>query len=247
VALRIISIIAAFLLSCYVLFAFIFFKDVRQSGACHDLVVVVKDSLEEHFVSAGDLISLLKQAKLNPIGQPMKAINTHKIETELLKNEMIAGVEAYKTPSGTIKLEVKQKMPILRVIGVRGNFYVDSKGSIMPVSRRYVAYVPVASGYVEKELATTELYDFALFLHKNEFWNSQIEQIYIYPNKEAVLIPRVGEHRILLGTLADFREKLTNLQLFYEQAIPKVGWEKYSIINLKFKDQIVCTKKTKQI
>ncbi|MCD7935525.1 MAG: cell division protein FtsQ, partial [Tannerellaceae bacterium] len=33
------------------------------------------------------------------------------------------------------------------------------------------------------------------------------------------------------------------LQVFYEQAIPKVGWDKYSLINLKFKDQIVCTKK----
>lgn len=246
-ALRIISIIAAFLLSCYVLFALVFFKDARQDVACHDLVVVVKDSLKEHFVSTSDLISLLKQAKLNPIGQPMNSINTHKIETELLKNGMIADVEAYKTPSGTIKLEVTQKMPILRVIGARVNFYVDSKGSAMPVSRRYVAYVPVASGFIEKELATTKLYDFALFLHKNGFWNSQIEQIYVYPNKEVVLIPRVGEHRILLGTLDDFREKLTNLQLFYEQAIPKMGWEKYSIINLKFKDQIVCTKKTKQI
>jgi cell division protein FtsQ len=117
----------------------------------------------------------------------------------------------------------------------------------MPVSRRYAVYVPVASGSVEKEFATTDLYDFALFLQKNEFWNNQIEQIYVHPNKEVILIPRVGDHRILLGTLDDFREKLTNLQLFYEQAIPKTGWEKYSIINLKFKDQIVCTKKTKQI
>ena len=44
-------------------------------------------------------------------------------------------------------------------------------------------------------------------------------------------------------TLADFEKKLENLKLFYEKAIPKVGWEKYSIINLKYKNQIVCTKK----
>ncbi|MDR1202846.1 MAG: cell division protein FtsQ [Tannerellaceae bacterium] len=246
-AIRIISIVVAFLLFCYILFAFVFFKDIRQDTVCHDLVVVVKDSLDKHFVTTDDLISLLKQARLNPIGQPMNTVNTHRIETELLKNEMIADVEAYKTPSSTIKLEVKQKMPILRVIGARGNFYVDSKGSTMPISRQHVAYVPIASGYIEKELAITDLYDFALFLHKNEFWNSQIEQIYVYPNKEVVLIPRVGGHRILLGTFDDYREKLDKLQLFYEQAIPKMGWEKYSMINLKFKDQIVCTKKTKQI
>ena len=53
----------------------------------------------------------------------------------------------------------------------------------------------------------------------------------------------MGNHRIMLGTLNEFEEKLANLKLFYEQAIPKVGWEKYSMINLKYKNQIVCTKK----
>ena len=164
-------------------------------------------------------------------------------DSDVLKNEMIARVEAYKTPSGMIKLEVEQKIPILRVISPRGNYYVDNLGSTMPVSRRYVAHVPVVSGYVEKELAVTDLYKFALFLQENDFWNNQIEQIYVHPDNEVELIPRVGNHRIVLGSFVDFEEKLDNLRLFYEKAIPKVGWEKYSIISLKYKDQIVCTKK----
>ena len=113
----------------------------------------------------------------------------------------------------------------------------------MPISRRYAAHVPIVSGYVEKELAVTDLYKFALFLQENEFWNDQIEQIYVYPDNDIELIPRVGNHRIMLGTLDEFEEKLANLKLFYEQAIPKVGWEKYSMINLKYKNQIVCTKR----
>ena len=156
---------------------------------------------------------------------------------------MIARVEAYKTPSGLVKMEVTQKMPILRIMGVRGNYYVDNLGTTMPISRRYVAHVPIASGYVEKELAVTDLYKFALFLQGNEFWNDQIEQIYVYPDNEVELIPRVGSHRIMLGPLEGFEEKLANLRLFYEQAIPKMGWEKYSMINLKYKNQIVCTKR----
>lgn len=216
---------------------------MRQDKVCRDLQVVVKDSLDKHFVSESDLVSILKKADLNPIKKPMDAINTEKIETELKKNEMIARIEAYKTPSGIVKLEVEQKMPILRVISPRGNFYVDNLGTTMPVSHRYVADVPVVSGYVEKELAVTDLYKFALFLQENVFWNSQIEQIYVHPDSEVELIPRVGNHRIVLGSFADFEEKLDNLRLFYDKVIPKTGWEKYSIINLKYKDQIVCTKR----
>jgi cell division protein FtsQ len=113
----------------------------------------------------------------------------------------------------------------------------------MPVSLRYVAHVPVVSGFVEREFAVGSLYQFALFLQENDFWNNQIEQIYVHPDNEIELIPRVGNHRIVLGTFDDFEGKLNNLKLFYEKAIPKVGWEKYSIINLKYKNQIVCTKK----
>ena len=113
----------------------------------------------------------------------------------------------------------------------------------MPVSPRYVAHVPIATGYIEKELAITDLYKFALFLQKDEFWNDQIDQIFVHPDGETELIPRVGSHRIVLGTLDDFETKLQNLKLFYDQAIPIVGWEKYSVISLKYKNQIVCTKK----
>ena len=173
----------------------------------------------------------------------MSDVNTEKIEQELLKNEMIANVEAYKTPSGIVKMEVMQKIPIIRIMSVTGSYYVDNMGTTMPISRRYAAHVPLASGFVEKEFAVTDLYKFALFLQENEFWNDLIEQIYVFQDQEVELIPKVGNHRIMLGTIDDFRDKLDKLKLFYEQAIPKVGWEKYSVINLKYKNQIVCTKK----
>ena len=188
-------------------------------------------------------MGLLKKKQLDPRNKPMKSINTELIEEELLKNEMISDIQAYKTPAGIIKLEVIQKMPILRILSANGNYYVDNQGTTMPISSRYVAYVPVVSGYVEKSFAVSGLYKFALFLQENEFWNDQIEQIYVHSDREVELVPRVGNHRIMLGTLDGFEEKLEHLKLFYEQAIPKMGWEKYSMINLKYKNQIVCTKK----
>ncbi len=240
---RIVSIVIASLLAAYIVFALFFLTRTRQDDVCHGLRIEVKDSLDKHFVNEADILRTLRNAGLDPRRHPLEEVNTDRIETELLKNEMIAQVEAYKTPSGMVKMEVWQKMPILRVMSVRGNYYVDDRGTLMPISQRYTAHVPIVNGYVEKELAVTDLYKFALFLQENEFWNDQIEQIYVYPDHDVELIPRVGSHRILLGTLDDFEEKLANLRLFYEQAVPKLGWEKYGMINLKYKNQIVCTKK----
>lgn len=240
---RALSIIVSLMLAGYIILASSVFMDKPVEKECDEVLIVVKDSLEKHFVNEQDVLSLLKRADMDPLHQPMRLINTEKIEEELMNNQMIANVQAYKTPSGKIKLEIEQKMPVLRVITAGGSFYVDNQGSVMPVSTRYVAHVPVASGSVEKELAITDLYKFALFLQKNPFWNNQIGQIYVYPNQDVELIPMVGSHRILLGTLDTFEEKLAKLQLFYDQVIPKMGWERYKMINLKYKDQIVCTNK----
>jgi cell division protein FtsQ len=38
------------------------------------------------------------------------------------------------------------------------------------------------------------------------------------------------------------REKFEKLKIFYREAIPYEGWDKYEEINLKFKRQIVCKK-----
>ena len=145
---RVISIVVATLLSGYILFASFYFSEERQDTSCQSLQVVVKDSLEKHFISEDDLVGLLKKAQLDPRKQPMKSINTELIEKELLKNEMISDIQAYKTPSDIIKLEVTQKMPILRVLSANGNYYVDNQGTTMPISRRYVEHVPVVSGFV---------------------------------------------------------------------------------------------------
>ena len=53
----------------------------------------------------------------------------------------------------------------------------------------------------------------------------------------------LGEHKIHFGLLTRVNEKLDNLYQFYQQAMPLKGWQTYSDISLKYKNQIVCTKK----
>jgi cell division protein FtsQ len=240
---RTLTIIVATLLSAYLIFAMLMLHGKKEEIDCQNLIVVIKDSTDRQFLTKDNIVTMLKNAQLYPVGKPLESINTHEMKEKIMESELVSGVSVYKTPSGNIKIEITQKMPILRVFSGHESYYVDESGGTMPANYLYATYLPVANGNIEKSLATTELYKFALFLQKNEFWNNQIEQIYVNTNKEVELIPRIGEHRIILGSFEDFEEKMNNLRLFYEQAIPKVGWEKYEVINLKYKNQIVCTKK----
>ncbi len=88
-----------------------------------------------------------------------------------------------------------------------------------------------------------DLYHFVNYIDGNDFWSAQIDQIYVDRKDEIDLIPRVGNHTVHLGTFDNYREKLRNLSAFYDKVLPEVGWNKYSVINLEFSDQIVCKRR----
>ena len=67
-------------------------------------------------------------------------------------------------------------------------------------------------------------------------------QIHAENNGDLILIPRVGYQQIVLGKPIDIADKFSKLKLLYEKGILEKGWNNYSHINLKFKNQIICTK-----
>ena len=235
-------ILATLLVVYFVAFTFFFSDKKHEKPVCKEVEIVVADSLEKHFLKEKDIVAYLKKANSYPLNKKGNEISTHDIENALLKNDIVETAEVVQTVSGKIKIVISQKMPILRIFSSGGNYYVDKSGQTMPSVLGQAIYVPVASGNIEKKFAVSELYEFALFLQKDDFWNDQIEQIYVRTENDIEIIPRVGSHRIILGSLENYEKKLGHLRLFYEQVIPKMGWEKYSVINLKYRNQIVCTK-----
>jgi cell division protein FtsQ len=241
---KVIFIIIATLLVAYIAATMFFFPLWKKTDTiCKEVEIIISDSLRNHFLSKADIAAYLKNRKVYPLNRKVEKINTDSIEKVLIKNEIIEKVKVVQTVSGKIKIIVSQKMPVMRIFTSRGNYYVDRSGKTMPSNLEQAIYVPVASGNIEKSFAISQLYKFALFLQNDDFWNNQIEQIHVRSENEVEIVTRAGDQTIILGSLENFEKKLRKLRLFYEQVIPKMGWEKYSVINLKYKNQIVCTKK----
>jgi len=95
----------------------------------------------------------------------------------------------------------------------------------------------------KREPLIRKIYGFAQYVSENDFWNAQITQVYVNGYDDIELIPRIGSQVILLGSLDDYEKKLDKLKLLYEKALPAEGWNKYKMINLKYSNQIICTKR----
>jgi cell division protein FtsQ len=94
-----------------------------------------------------------------------------------------------------------------------------------------------------QNLLSKDLFEMAKFINADSLWSEQIVQIYVNDHKDMELVPRVGNQKIIFGNADRMKEKFRNLLLFYKKALPKVGWDAYSSINLKFNGQIVCVKR----
>ncbi len=237
-------ILASLSIMGYLVFAVFYFRNSSRNQECTCFEVVIKNSAKTQFVHAEDIVQLVKSKDLYPVGKQMDEVNALDIQHAIMTNKLVKSAEVYSTSNGSIVANIYQRNPILRVISdTEGHFYVDKNREIMPTSGRFSVYVPIATGNISEEFAKDKLYDFAKFLHDNPDWDAWIEQIVVKKNERVELIPRVGDFRIILGTLDDYPAKLAKFALFVKKGLNVVGWNRYSEINLSFDNQVVCTKK----
>lgn len=241
---KIVLISVAAVLLAYLLISGIYVdSSTNKNLICKELKIDIVDTLDRHYLTNNDILTAITKAGLSPIGEDLSAVSTTAIENALKENRLIKRVVCYKTVDGTVRIKIYQREPILRVFTASGSYYIDNEGEKMPVPANFAAYLPVASGSIDDEYAKNQLYKFVLFLQQDKFWNSQIKQIYVAPSGDVELTPAVGSHQIILGKIENYKENLDKLRLFYDKGLSKVGWNKYSVINLKFKNQVVCKRK----
>lgn len=238
-----ISTIVLVALVVYVVVAAIAFTDRPAEQVCKGVKLEIADSTELGYLNTADILSMLNKHDLNPTGKPMETLSLRAIEEALESYPLISRSECYKTLSGHIAIEVKCRRPILRIITQAGeSYYLDEVGEIIEHISKAV-YLPVATGHISRKFAQEELLTLAYHLKDEALWNAQIAQIYVNEKQEIELVPRVGDHTIVLGRPENYDQKLKKLEIFYEKGFSQIGWNKYSQINLDYNNQVLGTKR----
>jgi cell division protein FtsQ len=228
-----------------------FIEVKKHEVNCTNIKILIPGA--DNFIEREEIDAILKQSEGQLIGRKLEDINLHAIEEKIKSNPYIALATVYADMDGVIHIEISQRQPLLRVINMGGqDYYIDRDGLKMPVSPNFTANVVVANGNIMEHFTgrvdtlitkmASDLYKTARFLKKDSLWDAQIEQIFVNEKNDIILIPRVGNQRIILGDADSLETKMTNLLTFYKKAMPQVGWDTYKTINIKYTNQIVCEK-----
>ena len=210
---------------------------------CRGVDLHITDSLHFDLIDEEMVLGVLQEHSIDPVGLPLDEIDPEKIEATLLMHPLVGKVQCYKTGGDLLRINLSSKVPLVRVMNNRGqDFYVDSKGEIL-TQRSLAVQLPVATGYIDRQFAADELLQVVRVLDRSEFWKAQVEQINVTKDRQIELVPRVGDHLLILGTADNIEEKLERLMNFYEKGLDNVGWNKYRSISVAYDGQVVCKKR----
>lgn len=209
----------------------------------------------QYLLSSKDVLNTIYDNDFIIVGKQIRQLDYDSIERCLEKLQHVKNATVYCDYQGQLVVKIKEPQPLLRFLPSNGysSFMMDEEGGILPMSKNYSPSIPVVTGVVgdlakanlsDKRLKLREdLYQYGLFLKSNPFWLAQIQQTNVDEKSDLQLVPRVGYHNIELGKIRHFKKKLSKLKVFYTEGLRYTGWNKYSVIDLRYEDQIVCTKR----
>ncbi|MHC5201886.1 cell division protein FtsQ/DivIB [Myroides sp. LJL119] len=229
-------------LICGIAFVLYSFANSRADAKAIDQVEVIFKNKDSYFVTSQEIRNDVEKNFLNTSVVYRTMLDLNKVEDMVLQNQLIRNAEVYLTLEGKLIVEVLQKQAIARLIDQNDSFYMDEYGHKMPLSRHFSKRVPMISGQIAPSLYLP-LKQMLDAINKDDFLSSDITGIHIKPDESIVLHSRANEFDILFGPLDEISKKLNNYKAFVQYSLQdNISLNNYKTINLKFTQQVVCTK-----
>jgi len=226
---------------------------------------IIRDPVKENYFVGEDAIRTMIARHFGQIeNTSLRNIDVNYLERLMYSNPWVARADVYLSIDGVVDIEIEQREPMLRIINEKNeSYYMDIQGKLMLWSPDFTPRVLIASGNIKEsfkqwskasasELINNDtlktltllddLYSMARFILADEFWSAHVEQIYVNADSELELVPKVGDHKIIFGGSDEMVEKFWKLKTFYKEGLNYTGWENYDTLNLKFNNQVVCSK-----
>jgi cell division protein FtsQ len=202
-------------------------------------VVFVGDNAP--FIKLETVNKLLIENKRDVQSIDKDKLDLNKLEKVLNNHEMIEKSQVFVSVDGVLKALVKQKTPIARVFNGDHSYYIDFKGDVMPLSTNYTARVPLVSGEINKK-NIEKLSELFRIIYNDDFLKKNIIGVRIMPNGSLIMYNRNFNYQIDFGGAVRMKAKFNNYKAFFQKTVLDSSLNKYKKIDLRFTQQVVCTK-----
>jgi cell division protein FtsQ len=217
-------------------------------------VELVGESAQALFMDEISIRVILNEQGVE-VGMPIEKINLTQLEQFIEKTEWVKNAEFFINNKLVLEVKIEQRIPIARIFTASGSsFYIDNEGWRLPLKQLTVLNLPVFTGFPTDQSKLSkpdsallkDVLFFAKTIQKDSFFMAQVAQVNIEPNGTFQMVPTLGDHLVLLGSVDQLEDKLNRLFTFYKKVWVGSGVNAYQFIDCRFDHQVVALKKGQQ-
>ncbi|WP_235043307.1 cell division protein FtsQ/DivIB [Blattabacterium sp. (Nauphoeta cinerea)] len=220
---------------------FYFSQKTHKNRIIKKFNIVIDPLSENHFINE-EIVKKILFSKTKEIDKKIGQLCILRMEKKLNNYPFIKKSEVFLSVDGTLNIIILQKEPILRIKNGNKEYYLTKDAENLELSSFFSPKVILAKGSFSKE-EKKHLTNLIKFINSDELLKNQIISIKKNNENSFILIPKIGNHHIILGNIKDFKNKLNKLRAFYKQYLNKIDIDQYKKIDLQYKDQVVAKKR----
>lgn len=217
-------------------------------------IELVGDNTAILFMDEMEIKALLAEQGVKQ-GVPIIGLNLVKIEQSLANIKWIKNAEIFIDNKQEVQVRIEQRIPVARIFtAMGGSFFIDSTAKQLPLKQLTVMRLPVITGFPsdQEQLSKPDsallshVLKLAMLIRKDSFFSAQVAQVNITSSGDFEIIPALGDHLVLIGSIENIEDKLNRLYTFYKKVWIQSGINAYQVLDCRFDHQIVALKKGMQ-
>lgn len=217
-------------------------------------IELVGENTSALFMDEKEILQIIHEQGVKE-GQSVGELNLNTLEKYLHTIRWVKNVELFLDNAQVLQVKIEQRIPIARIFTASGNsFYIDKDGLQLPLKQLTVLRLPVFTNFPSDQqnlskpdsLLLNDILHFTKAVQNDSFFLAQTAQVNIAVNGDFELVPSVGDHLVLIGSVENIEDKLNRLYTFYKKVWVQSGLNAYQVIDCRFDNQIVALKKGMQ-
>lgn len=230
----------------YIAIASMWAIDYAEQQTLDDIVINIDKNSPTKFVTKEGVVQKLGKTADKIKHTPIAELNIEKLERQLSQDNSFENVECYITSDNKLQIDIVPMIPEIRVFSPDGkSYYINKDGKHIDTGNEFFMDVPVVTGNFDQKFPAKNILPVTRHIAADDYLKNLITMIEVKSATNILLYPCIKGQVINIGDTTELTKKFDNLTLFYRKVMNHKGWETYDTISVKFRNQIVATRRDK--
>lgn len=243
----IIACVLSVILAGYICFALPVTASMARADRFTGCEIVVTDSAKTGFVTQSDVSAECGGILSWITSRTLSDVDINKLELQLRRCDKIEKVNVALLNNAALRIDVIPMVPVARVFDGKVSYYINAEGKRIEATPRYHVDVPVVVGHFSEQYPAKRLLPLLDYIASHTDLDALVSTVRQEADGDIIIVPAIRGHVINFGDTSRVTDKFRNLTAFYHHVAPVRGWETYDTIAVKWRGQVVATRRNKAL